>query len=992
MLRMHLARPVALTSIFTALMVAAPPPTQGATTTIAITGQSAPDTIGNNGLFGSFSAPVLNREGQVAFNAFSMTGTSLAAANDEAIYLGSASGLTQVARESQLVPFGNGQFSSSLTIDPLINDFGQVAFTDTNIQNTSNGSQDNEGIYIFTDNVLAQARRRSTTGVEDLNTPSFSNSGRVAVVTRAVSASSDDTSISITTGSSTLFAQINEGGLVPDGNGEYGDLITSGSNPVASNTNQQVALRVTLTNTVGGGSDNSAIVRSGGNVIIAREGQAVSGGGTISGLTSTTRNPVISQSGQVAFLTALLNTPNGSFDNQAIYRGSGGFLSQIAREGQNAPGAPGTFGTLSRPNDINVLNQVVFEAALTGTLNGSLESEAIYRGSGGTPTEIVRENDPAPDGNGVFNSFSSAAFLNDTGQVVLSAGLRDTSGVNTDDNGIFMGDGQEVIRVVREGQALAGSTVATTSISNDQKTGGNTVINNFGQVAFQASLLNGDQGVFLFTPELHYRRTFSSSWDTSGNWTVGLKPAEVHDVMIDTEASVTITGPGSDTTLKSLQIGGGIGIATLDLDAGSTITPLSGVLNIESTGILTGDGAIDADVTNNGNVIADNLTVTGTLTNHNTIHGSGRIAAPVVTSATGRVLVNDGDELMFAGSSNTSSGLVDVNGQGSRTTLEFTNGLINNASGQIDSRGDTEINFGAGLNNNGLFSMSFADATVRGSITNNSSIGIAFTNAAFSQGDLTNIGSIVISNQSSALFFDDVDSISGNIHVESGSTAVFFGSFNGSTSGSGTVTIHGDLQPGASPGISSFGGDLVLGGGSTTLIELGGLIAGSGFDQLDITGNATLNGTLEIDLINAFAPDAGDSFDILNWGSLVGSFSTINLPKLGGDLGWDTSNLLIDGTLSVISAGLLGDLDGDGFVGINDLNIVLANWNQNVPPANPLADPSGDGFVGIDDLNAVLGNWNAGTPPTDTANIPEPGAICLLAVAGLGLLNRTRPA
>jgi len=64
---------------------------------------------------------------------------------------------------------------------------------------------------------------------------------------------------------------------------------------------------------------------------------------------------------------------------------------------------------------------------------------------------------------------------------------------------------------------------------------------------------------------------------------------------------------------------------------------------------------------------------------------------------------------------------------------------------------------------------------------------------------------------------------------------------------------------------------------------------------------------------------------------------------------------------------LTGDLDGDGFVGINDLNIVLANWNQNVPPANPLADPSGDGFVGIDDLNAVLGNWNAGTPPTANA-------------------------
>jgi hypothetical protein len=61
---------------------------------------------------------------------------------------------------------------------------------------------------------------------------------------------------------------------------------------------------------------------------------------------------------------------------------------------------------------------------------------------------------------------------------------------------------------------------------------------------------------------------------------------------------------------------------------------------------------------------------------------------------------------------------------------------------------------------------------------------------------------------------------------------------------------------------------------------------------------------------------------------------------------------------------LVGDLDSDGFVGINDLNIVLGNWNTAVTAGDLLSgDPSGDGFVGIDDLNTVLGNWNAGTPP-----------------------------
>ncbi len=86
---------------------------------------------------------------------------------------------------------------------------------------------------------------------------------------------------------------------------------------------------------------------------------------------------------------------------------------------------------------------------------------------------------------------------------------------------------------------------------------------------------------------------------------------------------------------------------------------------------------------------------------------------------------------------------------------------------------------------------------------------------------------------------------------------------------------------------------------------------------------------------------------------------------------------------------LTGDLDGDGFVGIADLNIVLGAWNQSVPPGNPLADPSGDGFVGIADLNTVLGNWNAGTPPADGAAVPEPATLSIVGLAGVFFLRRS---
>ncbi|MEZ6193904.1 MAG: PEP-CTERM sorting domain-containing protein, partial [Phycisphaerales bacterium] len=85
-----------------------------------------------------------------------------------------------------------------------------------------------------------------------------------------------------------------------------------------------------------------------------------------------------------------------------------------------------------------------------------------------------------------------------------------------------------------------------------------------------------------------------------------------------------------------------------------------------------------------------------------------------------------------------------------------------------------------------------------------------------------------------------------------------------------------------------------------------------------------------------------------------------------------------------------GDLNGDGFVGIADLNIVLGNWNQNVTSGDLLqGDPSNDGFVGIADLNVVLGNWNAGTPPAGNA-VPEPASLALFTIAGLSVTGRRR--
>lgn len=96
-----------------------------------------------------------------------------------------------------------------------------------------------------------------------------------------------------------------------------------------------------------------------------------------------------------------------------------------------------------------------------------------------------------------------------------------------------------------------------------------------------------------------------------------------------------------------------------------------------------------------------------------------------------------------------------------------------------------------------------------------------------------------------------------------------------------TVTNGGVLAPGESPGLFEIEGNLVQQASSTLEIELGGYLSGEEFDQLIVTGQAILAGQLVVNLINGFAPQLGDTFDILMAGSTQGQF-TYDSPLFNG--------------------------------------------------------------------------------------------------------------
>jgi autotransporter-associated beta strand protein len=126
--------------------------------------------------------------------------------------------------------------------------------------------------------------------------------------------------------------------------------------------------------------------------------------------------------------------------------------------------------------------------------------------------------------------------------------------------------------------------------------------------------------------------------------------------------------------------------------------------------------------------------------------------------------------------------------------------------------------------------------------------------------------------------------------------------FTGYVKGVGTfnnVAFSGTFSPGLSPTLMATG-NVTFTSSNVLEIEIGGLNRGSQYDAIDITGLATLGGTLRISLTNSFSPSLGSQFLILQ-GPQTGSFSSLDLPALGTGLTWDVSRLYGDGVLQVVA-------------------------------------------------------------------------------------------
>jgi glucose/arabinose dehydrogenase len=205
-----------------------------------------------------------------------------------------------------------------------------------------------------------------------------------------------------------------------------------------------------------------------------------------------------------------------------------------------------------------------------------------------------------------------------------------------------------------------------------------------------------------------------------------------------------------------------------------------------------------------------------------------------------------------------------------------------------------------------------------------------------------------------------------------------------------TVRAGGTVAPGASIGTLHVDNSFTMEAGASLSIEVGGTAPGE-FDQLQINGLALLGGTLNVELVGQYQPQAGDSIPFLvAQGGAGGMFDAFDLPILGPNLQWQIN----PGAISVfllVNSTLEGDFDNDADVDSED----LAAWGEGygLTGGAGRSDGDADGDFDVDGADFLIWQQQAGTgvAPLDanSATVPEP-TTATLVVVGMLLLNQFR--
>ena len=180
----------------------------------------------------------------------------------------------------------------------------------------------------------------------------------------------------------------------------------------------------------------------------------------------------------------------------------------------------------------------------------------------------------------------------------------------------------------------------------------------------------------------------------------------------------------------------------------------------------------------------------------------------------------------------------------------------------------------------------------------------------------------------------------------------------------GTVGV-GDVG-GAGIGTLEIAGRFANAVDGMVAFHVGGLTAGTQYDQLIVDGGVALDGTLLVTLANygTFTPGVGDAFTLITaTDGISGMFETLLLPS---GYQWAIEYGVNNVQLSVAALGLAGDFNGDGSVDAADYIV----WRK-----------TGGTAEEYQTWRSNFGNTASAPSNASAAGVPEPGTGLMLLIA-----------
>jgi T5SS/PEP-CTERM-associated repeat protein len=416
----------------------------------------------------------------------------------------------------------------------------------------------------------------------------------------------------------------------------------------------------------------------------------------------------------------------------------------------------------------------------------------------------------------------------------------------------------------------------------------------------------------------------------------------------NSKGEVIVTDPGSQWTHNGSLIFGGDGTATVLITNGGKIA---------SNGAVLGSGFSFS------NANAATVTVTGpgsTWTNAGSlVVGSSRPATLTIADG-GAVTSTSGAITDFS----QSSGKVTVGGNGSSLNIDGTLTIGGGTFGG-DTSAALEINEGGSVRVAGQ--------------TTIYPLGTFYAGQVKLQGGTFATSAIRFQLQTGNGFAWSA----GTLHV---------GSYQGNL-----VNSAGILAPGENIGTTTVTGSYTQQSAGKLEIDIGGLIAGSEHDHLNVQGSAALAGELRLNLIDGFLPAPESIFTILSaGGNLTGALSNVvNGQRLATTDG--TGSFLVhygDGSTfnpkqvvltNFQQAGLFGDYNNDGLVDAADYVLWRARSgaNSTVDTQNYL-----DWRRSFGQSAAGAGSQSGGD--AQHVPVPEPSALAFMIALTVGMSAAAR--